>query len=160
MYLGTLYMFHCIKSFSFCVIYLVKPYYHENWSLHTSIYWGYFTISSQEVSTMTLAISFDNLWYMINRKPPSWMTQVTWSTLVDCLWPGDDLLVCSGHLDHPLGQFSYFNPTEFPAPVSCTVKRLVGRVLTVYIQYFGHFAQTNLILGTWLCCFCSWFPTS
>jgi hypothetical protein len=25
------------------------------------------------------------LWYMINRKPPSWMTQVTWSTHVDCL---------------------------------------------------------------------------
>jgi hypothetical protein len=27
----------------------------------TSIYWGYFTVSSQEVSTMALAISFLNL---------------------------------------------------------------------------------------------------
>jgi carbon starvation protein CstA len=27
----------------------------------TSIYWGYFTVSSQEVSTMALAISFDPL---------------------------------------------------------------------------------------------------
>jgi hypothetical protein len=56
--------------------------------------------------------------YIINRKPPSWMTQVTWSTLVDCLradlrarggfWPGDNLLVWSGHLDHPLGRSSYY----------------------------------------------------
>jgi hypothetical protein len=49
------------------------------------------------------------------------MTQVTWSTLVDCLWaespstcglwafwPEDNLLVWSGHLDHPLMRFSYF----------------------------------------------------
>jgi hypothetical protein len=31
---------------------------------------------------------FWQLWYMINRKPPSWMIQVTWSTLVDCLRAG------------------------------------------------------------------------
>jgi hypothetical protein len=36
-------------------------------------------------------------------------TLLTWSTLVDCLWPGDNLLnVWSGHLDHPLGRFSYY----------------------------------------------------
>jgi hypothetical protein len=68
-----------------------------------------------------MGLLFWQFWYMINRKPPSWMTQVTWSTLVDCLraespltcglgafWPGDNLLVWSGHLDHPLGWFSYF----------------------------------------------------
>jgi hypothetical protein len=35
-----------------------------------------------------MGLLFWQLWYMINRKPPSWMTQVTWLTLVDCLRAG------------------------------------------------------------------------
>jgi hypothetical protein len=31
---------------------------------YTSVYWGYFTVSSQEVSTMALAISF-KVWTLI-----------------------------------------------------------------------------------------------
>jgi hypothetical protein len=42
-----------------------------------------------------------------DKQKTSWMTQATWSTLVDCLQAEDNLLMWSGHLDHPLGRFYY-----------------------------------------------------
>jgi hypothetical protein len=64
-----------------------------------------------------IGTTFWQLWYMLNRKPASWMIQVTWSTLVDWL-RAESLSTCGlgafwqstrviRSWDHPLGRFSY-----------------------------------------------------
>jgi hypothetical protein len=81
-----------------------------------------------------MQLLFLQLWYMINRKPPSWMTQVTWSTLVDCLRAGRN--------PRSLGFLAQRQSTR-------VIRSLGSSTRAVFLLY--HFKANEMDFWFWFC---------